>query len=176
MSISVCFVGKKRDSLTMPVQVDLRSRELRDMDITEVAERSGVPASALRFYEEKGLIASVGRRGLRRLFDAGVLERLALIALARASGFSLDEVARMFAPDGRLRIDRKMLAAKADELDKTIRELTAMRDGLRHAVRCPAPSYMECPTFRRLLRAAASGAIGERRNGGQRRVVPRKRA
>jgi DNA-binding transcriptional MerR regulator len=135
---------------------------MRDLDIGEVAERSGVPASALRFYEEKGLIASVGRRGLRRLFDAGVLERLALIALARASGFSLDEVARMFAPDGRLRIDRKMLAAKADELDKTIRELTAMRDGLRHAVRCPAPSYMECPTFRRLLRAAASGAIGER--------------
>src|SRR5919108_6630339 len=101
----------------------LEVKRQRDMDITEVAERSGVPASALRFYEEKGLIASVGRRGLRRLFDAGVLERLALIALARASGFSLDEVARMFAPDGRLRIDRKMLAAKADELDKTIREL-----------------------------------------------------
>ena len=36
------------------------------MDITEVAKRSGVPASTLRFYEEKGLIASVGRRGLRR--------------------------------------------------------------------------------------------------------------
>ena len=52
------------------------------MDITEVARRSGVPASTLRFYEEKGLIASIGRRGLHRLFDPGVLERLALIALA----------------------------------------------------------------------------------------------
>jgi DNA-binding transcriptional MerR regulator len=135
---------------------------VRDLDITEVAQRSGVPASTLRFYEEKGLIASIGRRGLRRLFDPGVLERLALIALGRAAGFSLDEIALMFAPEGRPRIDRQMLAAKAEKLDRTIRELSAMRDGLRHAAACPAPSHMECPTFRRLLRAAASGTIGGR--------------
>jgi DNA-binding transcriptional MerR regulator len=133
------------------------------LDIAEVAQRSGVPASTLRFYEQKGLIASTGRRGLRRLFGSRVLERLALIALGRAAGFSLDEVARMFAPDGRPRIDRQILATKAEELDRTVRKLSAMRDGLRHAAACPAPSHMECPTFRRLLRAAASGAIGARR-------------
>jgi DNA-binding transcriptional MerR regulator len=128
------------------------------MDIGEVARRSGVPASALRYYEEKKLIRSVGRAGLRRVFDPSVLERLALIALGQGAGFSLDEIARMFAADGRLRIERAMLAAKADELDRTIRKLTAMRDGLRHAAACRAPSHMECPTFRRLLRAAAAGA------------------
>jgi DNA-binding transcriptional MerR regulator len=133
------------------------------LDITEVARRSGVRASTLRFYEQKGLITSVGRRGLRRNFDPRVLERLALISLGSAAGFSLDEIARMFAPDGRPRIDRQMLAAKAEELDRTIRKLSAMRDGLRHAAACPAPSHMECPTFRRLLEAAASGAIGARR-------------
>ena len=127
------------------------------MDIAEVAQRSGIPASTLRFYEEKGLIASRGRRGLRRLFDSAVLDRLALIALGSAAGFSLDEIARMFAPDGKPSIDRAMLAAKAQELDRTIRKLGAMRDGLRHAAACPAPSHLECPTFRRLLRAAASG-------------------
>lgn len=127
------------------------------MDIAEVARRSGMPASALRYYEERGLIASIGRSGLRRLFDATVLERLALIALGRSAGFSLDEIARMFAPDGGPRIDRKLLADKADELDGTIRKLTAMRDGLRHAAACPAPSHMECPTFRRLLGLAAPG-------------------
>jgi DNA-binding transcriptional MerR regulator len=42
---------------------------VKDLDISEVTRRTGVPASALRFYEEKGLIASVGRRGLHRLFD-----------------------------------------------------------------------------------------------------------
>jgi DNA-binding transcriptional MerR regulator len=136
---------------------------VRDLDITEVARRSGVPASTLRFYEEKGLIASIGRRGLRRLFEPGVLERLALIALGQAAGFSLEEIARMFAPDGQPRIDRQRLATKAEELDRRIRELSAMRDGLRHAAACRAPSHMECPTFRRILRAAASGAMGARR-------------
>jgi len=136
---------------------------MRDLDISEVAQRSGVPASTLRFYEEKKLIASIGRRGLRRLFDPIVLERLALIGLGRVAGFSLDEIARMFAPDGRPRIDREKLAAKAKELDRTIRRLGAMRDGLRHAAACPAPSHMECPTFRRILRAAATGALGARK-------------
>ena len=142
---------------------------MRNLDIAEVALRSGVAASALRFYEEKGLIASVGRRGLRRLFDPGVLDRLAFIALGGSAGFSLDEIARMFAPDGRLRIDRQMLAAKSEELDRTIRELSAMRDGLRHAAACPAPSHMECPTFRRLLRGAGKGASGARRKRALRR-------
>jgi DNA-binding transcriptional MerR regulator len=129
------------------------------MDISEVARRSGVPASTLRFYEGSGLIASVGRRGLRRLFDPGVLDRLALIGLGRAAGFSLEEIALMFAPDGRPTIDRKVLADKADALDRTIRRFGAMRDGLRHAAACSAPSHMECPTFRRLLGAAASGTL-----------------
>jgi DNA-binding transcriptional MerR regulator len=128
---------------------------MTDLDINEVAKRSGLPASALRFYEEKGLVASVGRRGLRRLFDPKVLERLALIALGRSAGFSLDEMAKMFAPDGQPKIDRRVLAKKAKELDVTIRKMTAMRDGLRHAAACPAPSHMECPTFRRLVGIAA---------------------
>jgi DNA-binding transcriptional MerR regulator len=125
-----------------------------DLDISDVAKRSGVPASALRFYEEKGLIASVGRRGLHRLFDPRVLERLSLISLGRAAGFTLDEIAQMFAADGRPMIDRQLLARKAEQLDETIRKLLAMRNGLRHAARCPARSHLECPTFRRLMAGA----------------------
>jgi DNA-binding transcriptional MerR regulator len=136
---------------------------LRSLDIAEVARRSGVPASALRYYEEKGLVASIGRRGLRRLFEPGILERLALIAVGRAAGFSLDEMARMFAQGGLARIDREMLAAKAEELDLLIRKLGSMRDGLRHAAACPAPSHMECPKFRRIVRRAAAGESARRR-------------
>lgn len=132
------------------------------MDIAEVARRSGVPASALRFYEEKGLISAVGRSGLRRVFEADVLERLALIALGRSAGFTLEEIGRMFAAGRRPRIDRDMLAAKAEELDATIRRLRAMRNGLRHAAVCPAPSHLECPTFRRLLKLESAKA-GEAR-------------
>ena len=131
---------------------------MRDLDIGEVAQRAGIPASTLRFYEEKGLVASTGRRGLRRQFDRDVLERLALIALGRSAGFSLDEIARIFAPGGRVQIERQMLTNKAADLDITIRKLSAMRDGLRHAAACRAPSHMECPTFRRLLKIAANEA------------------
>lgn len=128
------------------------------LDIAEVARRSSVPASALRFYEEKGLIGSVGRRGQRRLFEPAVIERLALIALARAAGFSLDEIAETF-PDGRGAIDRARLEAKADELEARMRRLAAIGEGLRHAARCPEPNHFECPSFRRLLGLAGSGGL-----------------
>jgi len=123
------------------------------MDIAEVSKASGLPASTLRFYEQKGIIQSNGRNGLRRLFSANVIERLALISLGRKVGFSLDEISEMFTPEGP-DINRALLLAKADELDRKIRELTAMRNGLRHAAACKAPSHFECPKFLRLLRIA----------------------
>ena len=128
------------------------------MDISEVAKISGLPASTLRFYEEKGLIQSVGRNGLRRVFAPSVVDQLALIALGRASGFSLEEIGQMMPVNGQPDIDRVMLNQKADELDKTIKSLIAMRDGLRHAAVCSAPSHMECPKFRRLMAVAATKA------------------
>jgi DNA-binding transcriptional MerR regulator len=144
---------------------------MKELDIGEVARRSGLPVSALRFYEEKGLIASIGRRGLRRQYNESVLDRLALIALGRGAGFTLEEIAGMFAPDGKPRIDRTKLKAKAAELDEKIRELRAMRDGLLHAAACRAPSHVECPTFRRMMRAALSGAIGRPRRIARKRIA-----
>jgi DNA-binding transcriptional MerR regulator len=101
--------------------------------------------------------------GLRRIFDPGVLERLALIALGRAAGFSLNEIAGALTSEGRPHIDRQMLLAKAEELDKTISNLTRMRDGLLHAATCRAPNLTECLTFRHILQAAASRPVDTRR-------------
>ena len=128
------------------------------MDITEVSKASGLPASALRFYEEKGLIESKGRSGLRRLFNSNVVDRLALISLARNVGFSLDEISKMFTHEG-IEIDRKLLSERADELDEKIRELTSMRDGLLHAVACKAANHFECPKFLQLLRIAGKNRL-----------------
>ena len=127
------------------------------MDISEVAKRSGVPASTLRYYEERGLISSLGRRGIRRVFSVDVLDQLALISLGRTAGLSLAEIGSMLGPNGSPDIDRELLLSKANELDRSIKQLTAMRDGLRHAAVCSAPSHMECPKFRRLLGVAARG-------------------
>lgn len=139
----------------------LEVKRNRNLDIAEVARRARLPASTLRYYEEKGLIRSIGRIGLRRLFDHKVLEKLAVISLGRAAGFTLEEMAGMFGADGAPRIDKRLLEAKADELAATIRKLTAIRKGLVHAAGCRAPSHMECPTFQRILRAAASGMFDD---------------
>jgi DNA-binding transcriptional MerR regulator len=128
------------------------------IDIAEVARRSGVPASALRFYEEKGLIESLGRRGLRRTFDANVVEQLSLIALGRMAGFSLDEIGGVFGAKRGPALDKAVLADKAEALDRTIRQLAALKRGLEHAAACPAPNHAECPKFRRLLKVAVARA------------------
>lgn len=129
------------------------------MDISEVARRTGVSAATLRYYEKRGLITSLAARGTRRQFAVEVLDQLALVALGQVAGLSLDEIRSMLSPGGQPNIDRKLLAAKASELDAKIRQLNAVRRGLRHAAVCPAPSHAECPTFRKLLKAAASGAL-----------------
>ena len=123
------------------------------MDIGKVAKASGLAPSTLRYYEEIGLIQSNGRKGLRRLFQPKILEELALISLGRKAGFSLDDIRGMFTPRGP-EIDRGQLLEKANELDNKIAELSAIRDGLRHAAACKAANHLECPSFLRLLRIA----------------------
>lgn len=128
------------------------------MDISKVAKASGLAASTLRFYEQKGLIQSYGRVGIRRQYADNVLDRLALITLARSAGFSLDEIGEMLATNN-ADINRTLLLEKAEELDEKIQVLTSMRDGLRHAAACKAPSHFECPTFLRLLRIAGKNRL-----------------
>ncbi|MBD7959209.1 helix-turn-helix domain-containing protein [Comamonas avium] len=126
------------------------------MDISEVVKQTGLPPSTLRFYEEKGLIKSVGRQGQRRLFDAKVLERLSVIALGRSAGFSLAEIHSMLPVNEKIQVSRDTLLAKAEQVDSDIKRLKAVRDGLRHAANCPEQNHLECPTFQRLMRAAIS--------------------
>jgi len=133
-------------------QVDLKSIG-EFMDIGKVSTVSRLPTSTLRFYEEKGLIESIGRHGLRRYYSPDVIDKLALISLGRNVGLSLDEIGEMLLPQG-FQVDRDLLLSKADELDKKMAKMTAVRNGLRHAAACKAPSHMECPKFLRLLNIA----------------------
>lgn len=124
------------------------------LDIGEVVKVSGYSASALRFYEQKGLIKSVGRKGLRRQYDGKVLDTLALVSLGRAANLTLDEVAAMFDEKGHFHVDRAKLSAKVSEIDQQIARLKATRDGLLHVVQCPSEQHLECPKFQQLMRVA----------------------
>lgn len=121
------------------------------LDIGEVVAHTGLAPSALRFYEQRGLIASSGRNGLRRTYGADVLDRLALIACAREAGFGIAEIARFLSagPDDRDLRDR--MAVKVEELDVLIARLTRMRAGLRHAVNCDHEPLVACPEFKQTL-------------------------
>ncbi|WP_309141228.1 MerR family DNA-binding transcriptional regulator [Novosphingobium sp. G106] len=114
------------------------------IEISEVAKRSGITASTLRFYEEKGLIESLGRRGLRRTYGQDVFGRLSLVTLGRLAGFSLDQISAMFGSGPSAQIDRVPLSDKAAELDRTIRQLNALKKwpGARRHLSCTEPHGM----------------------------------
>jgi DNA-binding transcriptional MerR regulator len=141
------------------------------LDIGEVSARAGVRPSALRYYEEVGLISSISRHGLRRQFPPEVLLQLKLIAMGKSAGFSLDEIAGMFGNNGAPDLSRAVLHQKANDLDQQIRELTALRDTLRHVADCPAPSHMECPKFRRLVDVAHQRAVARTRTNRRTKAV-----
>jgi DNA-binding transcriptional MerR regulator len=128
------------------------------LDIAEVADKSGLAPSALRFYERRGLLAPAGRNGLRRTYRPDVLDRLALITCARGAGFTIAEIARfLVATPGDTQL-RTRMAAKARELDTDIARLTRMRDGLRHAATCQHEPLVECPDFKRQFNQAGTPA------------------
>jgi len=129
------------------------------MNISEVVKKTGIKASTLRYYEEIGLIKSLGRKGLQRYFAANVIDQLALISLAKCADFSLQEISAMFAANEQPLVDRNKLLDKAAHIDETIKRLTLMSNCLKHAAVCKAPSHLECPTFRRLMKAAIQGRL-----------------
>lgn len=122
------------------------------LDIGEVAEISGVPASTLRYYEEMRLISPAGRHGLRRQYEPDVVQWLALIDMGRSAGFSLKEIAAMFGADGTPEMPRDDLHRRAGMLEQKAREMLNLATMMRHVADCPAPSHLECPNFRKLLR------------------------
>ena len=137
------------------------------LDIGDVVKFSGLPPSTLRYYEEKGLIRSIGRTGLRRLFDHRVLERLEFIAMGQIAGFELNEIAIMFAADGKLKVDRKLLMDKAEQLEKDMKQLAAIKNTLEHVAKCSAQDHLECPKFIRLLKLAGKQQSKHRKAHGK---------
>ncbi|MFG2007080.1 MerR family transcriptional regulator [Spirillospora sp. NPDC048911] len=123
------------------------------LDIGEVAARTGLAPSALRYYEREGLIESSGRNGLRRTYDLETLERLGLITCARSAGFSIAEIGRfLVATPEDDPLLRERMAQKAADLDEKIDQLVRMRESLRHVATCTHEPLVECPDFRRAVR------------------------
>jgi DNA-binding transcriptional MerR regulator len=120
--------------------------------IGELARRTGLASSALRYYERVGLLAPAARAGGRRHYGASSAERVALIQLCQDAGFTLSEVRALIAAGSRRRPWVRFAQAKLRELDSLISRAERARALVQHALACPHPSLITCPNFRAELK------------------------
>ena len=123
--------------------------EKAQMRIGEVARQAGLRVSAIRYYEEIGLLPEVERESGQRVYDASILRRLALIDVSQRAGLSLDEI-RELLDAGTDPISEKLqdlAARKLPEVERLIQRAEAMRDWLRAAEGCSCESVDDCGLF-----------------------------
>ena len=132
----------------VPLQVDLRSREgAAALTIGEVASRTGLRPSAIRYYEAQGLLPAAARRGGKRVYDRAIVDRLGMIALAKVAGFEIREIRGMLAgvDAGRPAATWMRLGArKRVALDAEIGRLTVMKEALVKLESCRCDTFEEC--------------------------------
>ncbi len=161
----------RKEPASTPSAQGARSGQEDLLDIGDVAARSGLAASALRYYEHEGIIASTERKGLRRQFPREVLTTLAVVVLCRRAGFTLEETRTVLATGGDVAW-KTFAARKRDQLRAQAAHLGAMADQLDHALSCPSPNVFDCEHFRAALHSAlpiegvTSARIGARDTGG----------
>jgi DNA-binding transcriptional MerR regulator len=120
--------------------------------IGEMARRTGVATSALRYYERIGLLPPAERAGQRRHYPPSAAERVALIRLYQDAGFRLEEIGRMVAAKSQGRRGWGDLAErKIAELDARIADAQQARTLIKHALECPHDDLLTCPSFRSVL-------------------------
>ena len=132
------------------------------LTIGELSERSGVASSALRFYEQRGLISSERAPSGHRRFARPVIRRVAFIVFAQRVGLSLDEIGRELA---RLPADRvptrhdwsKLSTAWSARIEDRIAELERLKAGLTECIGCGCLSLDRCKLANPDDRAAAIG-------------------
>ncbi|HLI72244.1 MAG TPA: MerR family transcriptional regulator [Acidimicrobiales bacterium] len=123
------------------------------LDIGEIAQRSGMAASALRYYEHAGIIDSEARLGLGRQYRPEVLQTLAVVAICQEAGFTLAEIRALLSTQGR-RGWKALVEHKRDELRARAARLASVAEQLDHAIGCPSPNVLDCEHFQSVLQRA----------------------
>jgi DNA-binding transcriptional MerR regulator len=128
------------------------------LTIGELARRAGVTASALRYYEELGLLPPPARISGQRRYPESAARLVAAILLYSDAGFTLaEQKALMAACDGTPRDRRRLMERKLAELDEQIARAQAVRDAIRHGLRCPHEDITRCPNFNAGVTARLAG-------------------
>lgn len=122
-----------------------------DLRIGQIAAQSGVAASAIRYYETQGLLPKAARRGGQRVYDEEVLQRLAVIDLAKEAGFTVAEMKQLLrglsmrSPASQRW--KKLATAKLEEIDQRIERAQRMKRVLEGVSGCDCPTLKDCARF-----------------------------
>ena len=127
------------------------------MDISELAKRTNIASSKIRYYENIGLIKSIGRKGLRRVFPESIIQKLSFIALLQSCNFSLDEISSMQDGNGQFFVDRELLKKKISDLENQINSLQRSQKCIKHLNNCKEKDHFQCTRFQKLMKAALFG-------------------
>lgn len=135
----------------------------KHLSIGDVARRSGVATSTLRFYEKRGLIRSVRTAGNHRLYHREMLRRISVIRVAQRLGLTLVQIADALAslPEGRTPTKRdwqRLSKRWQDLLDTRIEQMQRMRDKLTFCIGCGCLSLKSCALYNRDDHVASRGA------------------
>ena len=120
---------------------------MRYLSIGELADKARVRASALRYWEQRGLLPGAHREGRRRMWPATAVRRVALIKMAQRAGFTLAEITQLVTSDttpSATRQWRDMAARKLPELDRHIAQTQALRQAVADCLECGCMNFDRC--------------------------------
>src|SRR5262245_8425862 len=128
------------------------------LTIGELARRTDVATSALRYYEELGLLRPAARISGHRRYPPEAVGVVGVILFLRDVGFTLDEIRRLMAAWAKSpRSWRALARRKIAELDERIAEAQAARVAVEHALACPHEDIVTCPNFQEVVRQRLAG-------------------
>ena len=125
------------------------------LSIGELSERTGVPTSALRYYDELGLVRPAARAAGRRRYTDSAVADVSLVLFLREIGFSLAEISSLLAAERQSW--KTIMERKLAELTRQQHRLEAARTALEHGLRCPAGEPMKCPRFWSIIEGVSAG-------------------
>jgi MerR family copper efflux transcriptional regulator len=136
-------------------------RDSERLTIGELARLAGLQPSALRYYEQEGLLAPAGRAGGHRVFDADGVRQLAAIDFWQEAGFTLREIGDLVGqPSGSVERAKRVAAERIAEIERIIEDATYVKEFLQHVLGCVHDDLSDCPQYRDHIRVRAETITG----------------
>ena len=122
-----------------------------EIDIGDLAQWTNTSTATIRFYESKGLIQSIGRKGLRRQYPSRAIQNIALIKIFQNGGLTLSQIKNIAIDHAKIKIQRDQITEAKNGIKDKIEALNSLLFILSHIEKCPYDDHLQCPDFLKLL-------------------------